>query len=90
MLLTPAPFIAVMDADLQHDEAVLPCMYQRIKSENLDLIVGSRNVEGGSMGAFAKERVMLEQPWETAQPHGREVRSLGPHERVLHRRPAFF
>ncbi|MGA2602079.1 MAG: glycosyltransferase family 2 protein [Bryobacteraceae bacterium] len=59
MLLTPAPFIAVMDADLQHDEAVLPCMYQRIKNENLDLIVGSRNVEGGSMGAFAKERVML-------------------------------
>ncbi len=59
MLLTPAPFIAVMDADLQHDEAVLPRMYQRVKNERLDLVVGSRNVEGGSMGAFAKERVML-------------------------------
>jgi dolichol-phosphate mannosyltransferase len=59
MLLTPAPFIAVMDADLQHDEAVLPRMYQRITSEKLDIVVGSRNVEGGSMGEFAKERVML-------------------------------
>lgn len=59
MLATPARYIAVMDADLQHDETVLPRMFERIKSDRLDLVVGSRNIEGGSMGEFAKERVRL-------------------------------
>src|SRR6266404_3248807 len=59
MLATPARYIAIMDADLQHDESVLPEMYERIKSEQLDLVIGSRNIEGGGMGSFAKERVML-------------------------------
>jgi dolichol-phosphate mannosyltransferase len=59
MLATPARYIAVMDADLQHDESILPRMYERIKADQLDLVVGSRNIEGGSMGEFAKERVAL-------------------------------
>ncbi len=59
MLATCAPFIAVMDADLQHDETILPRMYERIKTEGLDIVVGSRNTEGGSMGNFARERVLL-------------------------------
>ena len=59
MLATSATFIAVMDADLQHDEAILPEMYRRISAEDLDLVVGSRNVEGGSMGEFARWRVRL-------------------------------
>jgi dolichol-phosphate mannosyltransferase len=59
MLASSAPYLAVMDADLQHDESILPRMFERIKTEGLDLVVGSRNVEGGSMGEFSKERVML-------------------------------
>ncbi len=59
MLATSATYIAVMDADLQHDEAVLPEMYRRISTEGLDLVVGSRNIEGGSMGEFASWRVKL-------------------------------
>ncbi len=59
MLATPAPYIAVIDADLQHDESILPRMYEKIRAGSLDLVIGSRNVEGGSMGEFAKERVML-------------------------------
>ncbi len=59
MFATAAPFIAVMDADLQHDESILPLMYQRITTENLDLVVASRNAEGASVGAFAKDRVKL-------------------------------
>ena len=59
MLATPAPWIAVMDADLQHDETVLPRMLDRIKSEHLDLVIASRNIEGGSMGEFARGRVWL-------------------------------
>jgi dolichol-phosphate mannosyltransferase len=59
MLATAAPYIAVMDADLQHDESILPGMYQRVSTNGLDLVVGSRNIAGGSMGEFAKERVAL-------------------------------
>ena len=50
MLSTAAPFLAIMDADLQHDEQILPHMLYMLKTHNLDVVVGSRNVAGGSMG----------------------------------------
>ena len=56
-----APIVAVMDADMQHDESILPEMLRRIREENLDLVVGSRNIAGGSMGEFTKSRVKLSQ-----------------------------
>jgi dolichol-phosphate mannosyltransferase len=59
ILASPAPYIAVMDADMQHDESILPKMLERIKSERLDVVVGSRKIDGGSMGEFARERVWL-------------------------------
>jgi dolichol-phosphate mannosyltransferase len=59
MLSSSAPFIAVMDADMQHDERILPTMLDLMRRESLDVVVGSRHVEGGSMGAFAKKRVAL-------------------------------
>ncbi len=61
ILAAAAPYVAVMDADMQHDEAVLPEMLRRMREENLDLIVGSRNIAGGSMGEFAGWRVRLSQ-----------------------------
>ncbi len=59
MLATLAPFIAVMDADLQHDESILPRMLARMRDQRLDLIIGTRNSEGGSMGEFGRRRVLL-------------------------------
>ncbi|MES1261824.1 MAG: glycosyltransferase family 2 protein [Acidobacteriota bacterium] len=59
MLATSAPCIAVMDADLQHDERILPAMLARLNAEQLDLVVATRNAEGGNMGDFAHERVRL-------------------------------
>jgi dolichol-phosphate mannosyltransferase len=59
MLAASSPFLLVMDADLQHDETVIPAMLQKIKAENLDVVVATRNAEGGSMGEFAAERVGL-------------------------------
>ncbi len=56
-----APVVAVMDADMQHDESILPEMLRRMREENLDLVVGSRNIAGGSMGEFTKSRVKLSQ-----------------------------
>ena len=61
ILAASAPFVAVMDADMQHDESILPEMLRRIRAENLDLVVGSRNIAGGSMGQFAGWRVKLSQ-----------------------------
>jgi dolichol-phosphate mannosyltransferase len=58
-LATAAPYLAVMDADMQHDEAILPEMLERLKREHLDIIVASRNTAGGSMGKFAQSRIRL-------------------------------
>ena len=59
MMATPAPYIAVMDADLQHDERILPLMLQTLKSGNLDLVVATRNSGGGGMGEFSPTRIRL-------------------------------
>jgi len=59
MLASAAPYVCVMDADLQHDERIIPAMLGKLKTEGLDVVVGSRNVEGGSMGEFARHRVRL-------------------------------
>ena len=59
VMATSAAFVAVMDADLQHDETVLAQMLVHLKRESLDVIVGTRNAEGGSMGQFCRSRVWL-------------------------------
>lgn len=59
MMASPANYIAVMDADLQHDETILPEMLSRLKSGKFDIAVGTRNAAGGSMGEFAAARVRL-------------------------------
>jgi len=59
IMASAANYIAVMDADLQHDEAILPEMYRKISVEQLDIVIASRRVGVGSMGDFAKERVRL-------------------------------
>jgi dolichol-phosphate mannosyltransferase len=41
ILSSAAPTVAVMDADLQHDESILPTMYRAIK-DGADLVVGTR------------------------------------------------
>jgi dolichol-phosphate mannosyltransferase len=59
MLATSSPYIAVMDGDLQHDERILPQMVAKLKNENLDIVIGSRHTDGGSMGEFAAGRAAL-------------------------------
>jgi dolichol-phosphate mannosyltransferase len=56
MLSSSAPYVAVMDADLQHDENLLPRMIAVLKTGKSDLVVGSRYVEGGSSEAFSSRR----------------------------------
>jgi dolichol-phosphate mannosyltransferase len=53
VLSSSAPFFAVMDGDLQHDDAKLPTMFGRIKADDLDIVVGSRYLEGERTGGLA-------------------------------------
>jgi dolichol-phosphate mannosyltransferase len=56
MLLSSAPYVAVMDADLQHDETLLPRMLARVKAGDTDLVVGSRYLSGGSASGLSAGR----------------------------------
>ncbi len=51
MLASSARFVAVMDADLQHDETLLPRMYDILHTDEADLVVASRHIEGGDVGS---------------------------------------
>jgi len=57
ILASTSPYICIMDADLQHDETLLTRMLADLKSESLDVVVGSRYVGAGSTGDLAKHRV---------------------------------
>lgn len=48
MCATAAPIVAVMDADLQHDPALLPAMLEAIRGGECDLAVASRFMSGAS------------------------------------------
>ena len=46
VLSSAAPYFAIMDGDLQHDDTVLPEMLRRIKADHIDIVVGSRYIDG--------------------------------------------
>ncbi|KIZ46991.1 MULTISPECIES: glycosyltransferase family 2 protein [Rhodopseudomonas] len=56
ILASSAPYVAVMDADLQHDESQLGKMLGLLQSGAAELVVGSRYVAGGSADSFNKRR----------------------------------
>lgn len=47
-------YLAVMDADLQHDETILPEMLKRC--QNADLVIASRKAENGGIEDWSKKR----------------------------------
>ena len=59
VLSSSARFVAVMDADLQHDERILPAMLRALETEPLDIVVGSRYCSGGSIGAWDGSRAAM-------------------------------
>ncbi len=61
MLATSAPIIAVMDADLQHDETVLPKMLAEIEQGGTELVIGTRYADGGSTGNWNVSRKAMSQ-----------------------------
>ena len=59
MLATQARYVAVMDADLQHDETVLLPMLEKLRSGTLDLVVATRYAEDGSAASFGRRRAWI-------------------------------
>ena len=59
MLASSAPHLAVIDADLQHDEKLLPEMLAAAREGGADLVVASRYMEGASTGDMPPERVRM-------------------------------
>ncbi|MBI1209878.1 MAG: glycosyltransferase [Alphaproteobacteria bacterium] len=58
-LASSAPYVALMDGDLQHDETLLPQMFQMLESGD-DVVIASRYIAGGSSSGLAStERATL-------------------------------
>jgi dolichol-phosphate mannosyltransferase len=58
-LSSVAPVLAVIDGDMQHDEAALPKLYYAIAEGGADLAVGTRYAEGGSVGEWSSDRAFM-------------------------------
>lgn len=56
ILATSAPVIAIMDADLQHDERVLPALIEQVDRHGADIAIGTRFAAGGSVGQWDERR----------------------------------
>lgn len=60
MCSSAAEILAVMDADLQHDESLLPQMVQILQtSPEVEIVVGTRYADGGSVGQWNRSRHFL-------------------------------
>src|SRR5215467_5081883 len=57
VLASASPYVAVMDADLQHDERLLLDMLKLLETGAVDLVVGSRYAVGGGFGDWSLGRV---------------------------------
>ena len=59
MLASCAPHIAVMDADLQHDETILPRMLAYLREGSAELVVATRYGGTGSIGDWSGARASI-------------------------------
>lgn len=66
MLAAAAPTIAVMDADLQHDETILSKMLIEVEQGGADIAIGTRYSEGGSTGDWNESRWVMSRLATTA------------------------
>jgi dolichol-phosphate mannosyltransferase len=64
ILASDAPVVAIMDADLQHDETLLPSLYEAVTADGYDLAIGSRYMPGGGVGDWSQRRQFVSR-WAT-------------------------
>jgi len=65
MLSSQARYVAVMDADLQHDEGLLVGMLDCLRGGRADLVVASRYLYGGSAPGLSAQRSRVSR-WSNA------------------------
>jgi dolichol-phosphate mannosyltransferase len=53
-----APWVCVMDGDLQHPPNLIPTMLDRVAADDADLVLASRYVGDGDASAFGRFRAM--------------------------------
>ena len=58
LLASSANYLAVMDGDLQHDEALLPDMLKLLTTSNADVVIGTRYADGGGLGEWDQSRAV--------------------------------
>lgn len=56
VLASSSPYIAIIDADLQHDETLLPKMLAVLKSGDAEIVIGSRYTERKLSEGFSRAR----------------------------------
>ena len=54
-----APWVCVMDADLQHPPELLPQMLAAVEQDSVDLVVASRYCGGGEANSFGRLRATI-------------------------------
>lgn len=59
MLSSSAPYLAVIDGDMQHDESLLPRMLEELRGNEADIVVGSRYRAGGGVGDWDESRARM-------------------------------
>lgn len=59
MLSSSAPFVAVMDADLQHDESILRSMLDQLRASDVDLVIATRTREGDQISGLSSLRSLI-------------------------------
>lgn len=59
MLASQARFVAVMDADLQHEETLLVPMLSVLREDTADLVVGTRYAVGTAVDSFSARRQQI-------------------------------
>ena len=65
MLASQARYIAIIDSDLQHDEALLVTMLDRLRVGDVDLVVATRYLNGGATLGLSAGRARISR-WSNA------------------------
>ncbi|MGO9171488.1 MAG: glycosyltransferase [Rhodomicrobium sp.] len=59
VLASSAPYIAIIDADLQHDETLLPRMLNVLRGGDAEIVIGSRYTERKLSDGFSRVRQQM-------------------------------
>jgi dolichol-phosphate mannosyltransferase len=83
VLASSAPYVAIVDGDLQDDERLLPEMLRTLRSDEAEVVIGSRFMPEGGVGEWDRSRICDQPSGGMAQPPALARRGQRSHERLL-------